>query len=223
MSLIKESDIKKGQAIYTPIMLKFYNFWVLDISNQWIWRCPKAKQLEQFNQFISSKHLDIGVGTGYYLESCKIPPQSEISLMDLNPNCLKEAKNALLKNKIHATTYQADIFKKQSALSGSFNSISMNYLLHCLPGSMQTKETCIGHAISMLSVGGTLFGATILGDKNLHTRTSEFLCNFYNKKGIFSNQEDFYEVLVEILNQHLVDVDVSIMGCVALFKGVKAT
>ena len=54
MGSVKESDIKKGQAVYTPIMLKLYNLWVLDISNQWIWRCPKAKQLEQFNKYTSS-------------------------------------------------------------------------------------------------------------------------------------------------------------------------
>lgn len=221
MSLVNESDIKKGQAVYTPIMLKLYNLWVLDISNQWIWRCPKAKQLEQFNKYTSSNHLDIGVGTGYYLKSCKMPPQSKVSLMDLNLNCLNEAKVTLLKKQIDVTTYQADIFKEQPALSEKFSSISMNYLLHCLPGNMQIKETCIHNAVSMLQPKGVLFGATILADKNLHTTPSQSLCNFYNKKGIFSNQEDSHEALLQVLNKHLIDVNVSIIGCVAVFKGVK--
>ena len=221
MSLVKESDIKKGQAVYTPIMLKLYNLWVLEISNQFIWRCPRAKQLEQFNKYISSNHLDIGVGTGYYLKSCKMPPQPKVSLMDLNLNCLNEAKETLLKNEIAATTYHADIFKKQPALSEKFSSISMNYLLHCLPGNMQIKEACIYNAISMLQPYGILFGATILADKNFHTTASQFLCNFYNKKGIFSNQEDSHEALLQVLNKHLNDVNVSVIGCVAVFKGVK--
>ncbi len=221
MSLVKESDIKKGQAVYTPIMLKLYNLWVLDISNQWIWRCPKAIQLEQFNKYISSNHLDIGVGTGYYLKSCKILPQSKISLMDLNLNCLNEAKEALLKKGIDAAAYQADIFKKQPTLSEKFSSISMNYLLHCLPGNMQTKETCVHNAVSMLRPQGVLFGATILADKHLHTTASQFLSNFYNKKQIFSNQEDSHEALLQVLNKHLIDVDVSVIGCVAVFKGTK--
>lgn len=221
MGSVKESDIKKGQAVYTPIMLKLYNLWVLDISNQWIWRCPKAKQLEQFNKYITSNHLDIGVGTGYYLKSCKMPTKTSVSLMDLNVNCLNEAREALFKSGIAATTYQADVFKKQSALSEKFSSISMNYLLHCLPGNMRTKETCINNAVSMLQSQGILFGATILGDKNLHTTTSQLLCDFYNKKGIFSNQNDFHEALLEALNKHLIDVNISIVGCVALFKGTK--
>ena len=221
MSTVKESDIKKGQAVYTPIILKIYNLWVLNISNQFIWRCSKTIQLTQFNKYLSSNHLDIGVGTGYYLKSCKMPTQPKVSLMDLNLNCLDAAKEALLKNEIEATTYQADIFKKQSALSEKFTSISMNYLLHCLPGNMQLKETCIYNAVSMLQPHGVLFGATILADKNLHTPVSKFLCNFYNKKGIFSNQKDSHKALLQALNKHLIDVDVSVIGCVAVFKGTK--
>jgi 2-polyprenyl-3-methyl-5-hydroxy-6-metoxy-1,4-benzoquinol methylase len=221
MSSINESDIKKGQAVYTPIMLKLYNLWVLDISNQWIWRCPKVEQLDQFNKLISPNHLDIGVGTGYYLKSCKMPANAALSLMDLNLNCLNKTKDTLLKEGITSTIYQADIFKKQPALSEKFDSISMNYLLHCLPGNMQTKEECIGNAVSMLRPHGILFGATILADRNLHTTASQFLCDFYNQKGIFSNQEDTHNALLQALNKHLIDVEVSVIGCVAIFKGTK--
>lgn len=77
MTSISESDIKKGHAVYTPMMLRLYNLWVLDISNAWIWRCPKRIQLQHFNQFITRNHLDIGVGTGYYLKHCQWPPQSK--------------------------------------------------------------------------------------------------------------------------------------------------
>lgn len=221
MNTVKESDIKKGQAVYTPIMLKLYNLWVLDISNQWIWRCPKAKQLEQFNKYMTSNHLDIGVGTGYYLNACKIPAQPHLSLMDLNLNCLNKAQESLIKRGISPTTYHADIFKKQPELSEKFSSISMNYLLHCLPGDMQIKEKCIDNAVSMLQPQGVLFGATIVANNNLHTTASRFLCGFYNKKGIFSNQEDTHEALLQTLSKHLIEVNVSIVGCVAIFSGTK--
>jgi 2-polyprenyl-3-methyl-5-hydroxy-6-metoxy-1,4-benzoquinol methylase len=221
MSVVTESEIKKGHAVYTPIMLKLYKLWVLDISNQWIWRCPKAKQLEQFNKYLTANHLDIGVGTGYYLKSCTMPPQAKLSLMDLNPNCLNEAKQALLKKGITATTYQADIFKRQPALAEKFTSISMNYLLHCLPGTMQIKEECINNAVSMLQPEGVLFGATILSNQNLHTTASQFLCSLYNKKGIFSNQQDSQEELMQVLSKHLIDVKMTIIGCVAIFNGTK--
>jgi hypothetical protein len=54
MKTISESDIKKGQSVYTPMMLKLYDLWVLDISNSWIWRCHKKEQLAQFKK-ISQK------------------------------------------------------------------------------------------------------------------------------------------------------------------------
>ena len=217
MTSISESDIKKGQAIYTPTMLKMYNLWVLDISNTWIWRCPKRIQLEQFNQYITENHLDIGVGTGYYLKQCQWPSQTQLSLMDLNPTCLKVAKNLL--QDLTPNVYQHDIFKFKKSLFAQFNSISMNYLLHCLPGNMVTKSDAIATATSMLIPGGVLFGATILADANLHTRTSQRLCTFYNKKGIFSNQDDTLEALKRTLTSHLTDIEVSVVGCVALFKG----
>ncbi len=217
MTSISESDIKKGQAVYTPLMLKLYDLWVLNISNTWIWRCPKHIQLQQFNQNTTANHLDIGVGTGYYLKHCQWPKQTKLALMDLNPNCLGVAKNLL-----HDKTpklYLHDIFKPNAALSAQFDSISMNYLLHCLPGTMQTKSNAIATATTMLTPGGVLFGATILADAALHSKTSQRLCNFYNEKGIFSNQEDTLAALKSALAQHLTDIEISVVGCVALFKG----
>lgn len=219
MSSISESDIKKGQAVYTPLLLKLYNVWVLDLSNQWIWRCNKALQVEQFRKNVSANHLDIGVGTGYFLNQCQWPASAQLALMDLNPNCLDAAKKLLEKQS--PAVYLADIFKPQPALAGQFDSISMNYLLHCLPGNMENKQEAIANAVAMLAPGGLLFGATILSDESLQTGLSRRLAAFYNKKGIFSNQEDSLEALKKALSKNLSEVEISVEGCVALFKGKK--
>ncbi|MBA2651997.1 MAG: class I SAM-dependent methyltransferase [Tatlockia sp.] len=219
MAFIDESDIRKGQAVYTPFALNIYNAWVLDVSNSWIWRCSKKIQLEQYNNHVSANHLDIGVGTGYYLQACQSPSLSQLSLMDLNQNCLNTTFNVLKKRQLSPTTYLADIFKSQPFLAEQFNSISMNYLLHCLPGTMKAKEICLANATAMLASGGILFGATILSDEELQTKASKFLAKIYNKKGIFCNQNDKLETLHEVLKNQLVDVDISVIGCVALFKG----
>lgn len=137
--------------------------------------------------------------------------------MDLNPNCLEVTKT-LLQDRA-PTVYLHDIFKPNKSLLNQFNSISMNYLLHCLPGNMETKSDAIANAASMLIEGGVLFGATILADSNLHTKTSQRLCTFYNKKGIFSNQDDTLERLELSLAKYLTDIEISVVGCVGLFKG----
>lgn len=217
MMPVSEVDIDKGQSVYTPFTLKVYNLLVLNISNRWIWRCSKKTQLDQFKQLVSANHLDIGVGTGYYLQHCQWPPQTRISLLDLNPNCLDTAKSLL--HAYEPDTYLADIFKPQPELANKFSSISMNYLLHCLPGNMKIKEIAIHNATSMLKPGGILFGATILGDEHLQSKLSRTLAGFYNKKGIFSNQEDTLVGLENALKTHLADVEIKVVGCVALFKG----
>lgn len=217
MTVISDADIKKGLAAYTPILLKIYNLLVLNISNTWIWRCHKRIQLQQFNRYITENHLDIGVGTGYYLKHCQWPSSAKLSLMDLNPHCLNVAKK-LLQDRA-PEVYLHDVFQSNANLLGRFNSISMNYLLHCLPGNMDTKSAAIASATSMLQPNGVLFGATILADANLHTKTSQGLCAFYNKKGIFSNREDTLDALKHMIAQHLTDIEISVIGCVALFKG----
>lgn len=75
----------------------------------------------------------------------------------------------------------------------------------------------------MLMEGGVLFGATILAEGNLHTKISQRLCAFYNKKGIFCNQEDTLDALKSTLSQYLTNVEISVRGCVALFKGVRGS
>ncbi|MBA2657854.1 MAG: class I SAM-dependent methyltransferase [Tatlockia sp.] len=214
-------DIKKGQAIYTPLMLKVYNFWVLNISNQWIWRCHKKFQLEQFNNYISANHLDIGVGTGYYLQACKSSQLAKISLMDLNQNCLDSAAIALKFKGEDPSVHLADIFKTQPHLAEQFDSISMNYLLHCLPGAMEAKQICIANAAAMLRPQGILFGATILSDEKLQTKASRVLSEIYNKKAIFCNREDNLISLQTALEKYLSGVEIATIGCVALFKGTK--
>lgn len=216
---ITEERITAGQAIYTKFLLKLYNIWVLSFSNHWIWRCPKHYQLEQYNQNITNNHLDIGVGTGYYLKHSNWSENTSLSLMDLNPNCLAAAKEAI--SNLSPVIHTADIYKPQEALTEQFDSISMNYLLHCLPGNMKAKNTAIANAASMLKPYGVLFGATILSDKNRQTPVSRRLARFYNQKGIFSNKNDSFAELKQVLQKHLENVEIKLIGCVALFKGYK--
>ena len=84
------SNTDNGTKIYTPLTLKLYDWWVLCISNSYAWNCStKDILIPYFLQNLSPNHLDIGVGTGYYLT--KIPAHYNISLMDLNPASLKAA------------------------------------------------------------------------------------------------------------------------------------
>ncbi|WP_449567258.1 class I SAM-dependent methyltransferase [Lelliottia nimipressuralis] len=206
-----------GTKIYTPLTLKLYDWWVLNISNQFAWKCPTEQYLlPHFLKNLGHKHLDIGVGTGYYLTHA--PSDCKISLMDLNTASLNaasvRARNSQILQKINH-----DVFDPYPVhLNNQFDSISMFYLLHCLPGSMPDRGPIIENAKMALTDDGVLYGATNLGEGVRHNGFATKLMHTYNRKGIFSNFQDSKDELEIILSNHFKTVDITVKGTVALFS-----
>jgi hypothetical protein len=79
------------------------------------------------------------VGTGYFLDrSCFPDPEPRLALLDLNRHCLKhtEARSAR-----HAPeVYRANALAPIELGVRCFDSIAINYVLHCMPGSLPEKE-----------------------------------------------------------------------------------
>ncbi|EMA4052387.1 class I SAM-dependent methyltransferase [Salmonella enterica] len=208
---------QSGAKVYNPFTLSLYDWWVLNILNKYAWKCPTdTRLLPFFLHHMGETHLDIGVGTGYYLKHA--PATHAISLMDLNPDSLKIAASRVGNTKIRATL-QHDVFDTFPAdWHGRFDSVSMYYLLHCLPGEMTTKAKAIKNAGMALKPGGTLFGATILGKEVPHNAFGKKLMAVYNKKGIFSNTNDSADTLRSVLDEHFAKVTLEQHGAVALFS-----
>ena len=208
-----------GQAVYSKKVLSIYDFWVLGVSNHYFWKCPTKCISDQFSLLVSSNHLDVGVGSGYYLKNFLPQSTKRIALLDLNQNSLNTTSTSI--NAFQPEIYCKDVLEPIEIDADKFDSISINYLLHCLPGNLARKEIVFKYLKEYLNDGGVLFGSTILGkgtDKNYFAKN---LMAVYNKKGIFSNHDDDLESLVTSLNQHLSDVEVKMIGCVALFSGKK--
>ncbi|MBW5814218.1 class I SAM-dependent methyltransferase [Yersinia kristensenii] len=211
----------EGAQVYTPLSLKLYDWWVLNISNNHAWRCStKDILLPHLQQNMGPKHLDIGVGTGYYL--AKTPQGSQnITLMDLNPHSLDSAKKRIGSERISECILH-DVFKPLPAhMHNIFDSISMFYLLHCLPGDMEAKLPTIALVASAIKNDGIICGATILGEGVEHNAFGRKLMGIYNKKGIFNNRRDSLESLREILSMHFKCVDIKLHGTVAVFSAYK--
>lgn len=205
-----------GQAVYSRSVLSVYDWWVLGISNSFIWKCPSSLILALFNQHVSGNHLDVGVGTGYFLDRCQFPQtHPRLALMDLNANSLKAAADRI--NRYQPETYQQDILSPIVQPIQPFDSISINYLLHCLPGSLESKSVVFDYLSPLLKANGTIFGATILQGNAPRSFVAKRLMKIYNKKGIFSNTQDTLEVLEEILKKRYTQYDIQVKECVALF------
>ncbi|MEI9729107.1 class I SAM-dependent methyltransferase [Enterobacter hormaechei] len=207
----------EGAKVYTPLTLKLYDWWVLNFSNDFAWRCPTKKYLlPHFLRNLSSNHLDVGVGTGYYLTHA--PDDCAISLLDLNNSSLEAASARAGKSKIECQINHDVIENYPTHLKNQFDSISMFYLLHCLPGTMADKAIVIGNAKMALTDDGVLYGATILGNGVKHNSFGKMLMNTYNSKGIFSNKNDSEASLRKILSDHFETAEVRVTGTVALFS-----
>jgi len=209
-------DTRKAAAIYTPLTLAFYDLAVLQFSNSFVWKCPSRVLLDFYNEHISVKHLDIGVGTGYFLDKCRFPSTAPtIALFDLNPHSL--AKSAKRLRRYNPSCYLGNALQRIDIEMSGFDSISLNYLLHCLPGNLASKSIVFEHVKPLLRDGGVIFGSTILGEGVRHNPLAKKLMKIYNAKGIFSNLSDRQSDLEAGLKAHFDEYTIHIAGCVALF------
>jgi len=214
--MAKPEEIEAGQAIYTPLVLRTYDWVVLGLSNQLLWRCPTAELRRLYDRNVSARHLDVGVGTGYFLDKANWPVANpSITLLDLNPNCLRVASQRI--SRFAPRTVLANILTPLPSL-GPFSSVSLCYLLHCIPGAINEKAVVFDHLRPLLAPGARVFGATIVQGKVPRSVPAQALMNLYNRKGIFSNAEDTVEDLNAAVRQRFSDVKIVTKGAAALFE-----
>ncbi len=212
----RDSAAEAGQAVYTPFTLSAYDWFVLGFSNRFLWRCPTAKLLELYDRNTTGNHLDIGVGTGYFLDHTNWPSSApQITLVDLNPHSLHAAARRIARYR--PAIHVANVLE-QLPFEGHFTSAGLCYLLHCLPGDMRAKAVVFDHLRPILAPGAKIFGATILQGDVPRSPPAQALMDYYNRKGIFSNAADTFSDLNRELSQRFDDVRVTRIGAVALFE-----
>lgn len=215
-----DRDTRPGAAVYNRATLLAYDFWVLGVSNRYAWACPTEALVGHFENHASGRHLDIGVGSGALLQHARFPVDNpEVALADLNPASLAAAARRI--RHLAPRTHRVDVMRPFRLPGPPFASVSMNYLLHCLPGDLAAKAPAVRHAAAQLRPGGSLFGATILGAGVRHNAFGRALMGVYNARGIFSNRRDSVEALQAVLAPELEDVEIQVIGRVALFAGRK--
>ncbi|PNP45275.1 hypothetical protein TGAMA5MH_02998 [Trichoderma gamsii] len=217
---LKPSPVEQnaGSATYTPFLLRLYDFWVLGVSNHFAWQCSTTKiQLPLFKATIGKKHLDVGVGTGYYPAKTveTSTPCKEITLVDLNPNTLNQAAARIneAQSSIKVNTVVANIYEPLPLPAGEkFDSISTFYLLHCLAGPPESKTKVFDVLKTYVADDGVFVGTTILGEERPMNFFASRLMKIYNEKGIFDNWQDSKAVFEEGLRRNFDEVDIQIIG-----------
>lgn len=203
-----------GQRGYNRFLLAIYDPWVLGFMSRAVWRVPVPPGVERYRQLLGRRHLDVGPGTGYFLDKAAPAAGTEITLLDPNPNVLAKASRRLAA--MHPTTVEADVMKPLP-VEGRFDSAALSFVLHCLRGPQANKAVAIRNIADVLEPHGVLFGGTVLGLEERHTPQARAVLRAFNRAGDFDNLGDTADGLRRILEGSFEEVEVEVVGSAAMF------
>ena len=205
----------KGQADYTPTLLRLYDPLVLGPILRYVWRVRREDMIDQYREHIRPNHLDVGPGTGYALEHAGLPAGSPVTILDPNPNVLRYVTRRL-EGTLAVTAVEADVLKPLP-VAGPFASAALSAVLHCLPGPLERKALAVANVAHVLAPDATFFGATVLGRAHKHTRLGRAFLAAFNRRGAFDNLDDTESGIEEILCRSFEDVELKVTGGILLF------
>jgi len=203
-----------GQREYTPFFLKIYDPLIIGFFTPVVWRCPTARLLDGYQRNMGGRHLDVGPGTGYFLERAGLPDGRSVTLVDPNVNVLEHASRRL--QRLDIASVEADVCNPLP-VHGPFDSAALSGVLHCLPGPMPRKAAAVANVAAVLAPTGVLFGATILGMSVRHTWLARRILSVNNRRGTFDNLGDTRQGLGEILEASFEHVELETVGSMAIF------
>jgi SAM-dependent methyltransferase len=208
--------VAMGAAVYTPLMLRFYDVLVLACYLPFVWRCPNREVLALYARNVSACHLDVGVGTGYFLDRTPFPAaHPAVTLLDVNAACLAAASRRVAR--YEPRVVQANVLDPLPAI-GPFSSVGLCALLHCVPGSIPAKALIFDHLKSVMAPAGRIFGATLVQGSVPRSFVAQRLMDYYNARGVFANEHDTVEDLESELAARFCKVNIRVRGSVALFE-----
>ena len=210
----------RGQSDYSPALLRLYDPLVLGPIARFVWRFPLEKFGGFYPEHISPNHLDVGPGTGYFLEHAGLPDGTRVTILDPNTNVLRYVKGRL--RRLDVTAVEADVLKP-FPIPGPFESVGLSMVLHCLPGPMERKVLAIQNIARVMAPGGVLFGASVLGTSAPHTRLGRVFLWAFNRRGAFSNLDDTEAGLHHILGGSFRDIELRTVGGIAVFVATNPT
>ncbi len=137
-----------------------------------------------------------------------------MTLLDPNPNVLAHASRRLAPLEVSAV--EADVLKPLP-VAGPFDSVALNFVLHCLPGPQRHKAVAIKNLATVLAPDGVFFGGTVLGGSTNHTLPARAVLRAFNWQGAFDNLGDTEVGLRQILEESFQNVEIDVVGSTAQF------
>ncbi|POM23494.1 Methyltransferase domain protein [Actinomadura rubteroloni] len=212
-----DERVRAAAESYKRPMLAAYDWIVLGFVSRWMWRCSRWTMLKHYDAQVGARHLDIGPGTGWFLDRCRFPVKNpDVTLVDLNETPLATAARRIRRHR--PATHVRDVYRPLDLGAARFDSVGMNFLLHCLPGTVAQKAVVFDHVVPYLAPGARVFGSTVLGTGPHHTKASGRLLLKLNRSEVFNNADDRLDDLARELAARFGEVDLRVKGAVCLFS-----
>ena len=154
--------IEAAHAIYTPFMLSFYDRLVHGLSNRFAWRCPTERLLDLYRNNLASRHLEAGVGTGFFIDRADRASVRAARRFSISIAIAWRDRRAGLRAITRCCARRICSRRSPSSSSRSTASASPTCCI-ALPGRMAEKLKAIDHLRPLMNERAVLFGATILG------------------------------------------------------------
>ena len=210
----RDDPAYRGQRDYTRPLLRLYDPLVLGPVARYVWRCPRTRLVEGYRRHVRDRHLDVGPGTGYFIDQSGLPDGSRVTIVDPNTNVLDHASRRL--RHLDVTAVEADVLKPLP-VDGPFDSAALHLVIHCLPGPIPRKAAAVANVASVLAPDGVLFGASVLGTSGPQTWLSRRVLAAFNRQGGFDNLGDTADGLHAILAGSFEQVELETVGSIAIF------
>jgi SAM-dependent methyltransferase len=210
------SPVDANLATFNDWTLKYYD-WLLEFTCEHVWRCGIGQTLDLYRRYQSPRHLEVGVGTGYFLDRANLPAQgARLTLLDINPHCLRHTAARLAR--FAPDVIRGDALAPIDPQGRRFDSIAFNYVLHCMPGTLVEKGVAFTNLRPLLNAGGTIFGSTVLRHGVVCKLPARAFMRFYNARRVFWNLNDSLTDLQRALAANFHEVCIEVIGCVAQFS-----
>jgi hypothetical protein len=213
----KSDPSYKGQSGYNAAMLAIYDVWVLKFMTKAVWKVPVALGVDRYRQHMGHRHLDVGPGTGYFIEKADQPRDTEITLLDPIRPCFATWRSDSrhgIRSPLRPTSWSPSRSTDRSTprLSASYSTAF---------AGQRVKAVAVRNIAHVLDPEGILFGGTVLGLQGDHTKSARAFLRAANKPGGFDNVDDTAEGLRRILEMSFSAVDVDVVGSAALFAAAR--
>jgi hypothetical protein len=182
-------EVARSQRYFNPLSLLIYDAVLYGVISKFAWGSSIGRLDAHYAQYASSNHLEVGVGTGYLLNRIRFGTTApRLALMDLSASCLEKTRQKVAR--YAPEVYTQNLLEPIAHSPAPFDSIGINYVMHCVPGSFAEKGIAFRNLTKLLSDHGVLFGTSVLSEsvhKNLLARPFMWLMN---AMGVFNNRRD---------------------------------